>query len=121
MFCHNLRRLTMGGFTGAPPVWVGKDFGAKTFLHESNTIPGRANRLLARFVDEAFVGFSDAAARLRARQVTTTGTPVRAQFQPRDAAVCREIQSHFGGAKTDVIRNSECHPSAKRRTCCFSR
>ena len=81
--------LTMGGFTGAPPVWVGKDFGAKTFLHESNTIPGRANRLLARFVDEAFVGFSDAAARLRARQVTTTGTPVRAQFQPRDAAVCR--------------------------------
>ncbi len=74
--------LTMGGFTGAPPVWVGKDFGAKTFLHESNTIPGRANRLLARFVDEAFVGFPAAAARLRARQVITTGTPVRPQFSP---------------------------------------
>ena len=68
--------LAMGGFTSAPPVWVGKDFGAKTFLHESNTIPGRANRLLARFVDEAFVGFPSAAARLRARKVTTTGTPV---------------------------------------------
>ena len=50
----------MGGFTSAPPIWVGKDFGAKTFLHESNTIPGRANRFLARFVDEAFVGFSEA-------------------------------------------------------------
>jgi hypothetical protein len=72
--------LAMGGFTSAPPVWAGKDFGAKTFLHESNTIPGRANRLLARYVDEAFVGFPSAAARLRARKVTTTGTPVRAGF-----------------------------------------
>ena len=62
--------------------WAAKDFGAKTFLHESNTIPGRANRFLARFVDEAFVGFPTAAARLRARKVTTTGTPVRPQFRP---------------------------------------
>jgi UDP-N-acetylglucosamine--N-acetylmuramyl-(pentapeptide) pyrophosphoryl-undecaprenol N-acetylglucosamine transferase len=72
--------LAMGGFTSAPPIWVGKDFGAKTFLHESNTIPGRANRFLARFVDEAFIGFPSSAARLRARKVTTTGTPVRPQF-----------------------------------------
>jgi UDP-N-acetylglucosamine--N-acetylmuramyl-(pentapeptide) pyrophosphoryl-undecaprenol N-acetylglucosamine transferase len=83
--------LAMGGFTSAPPIWVGKDFGAKTFLHESNTIPGRANRFLARFVDEAFVGFPSAAARLRARKVTTTGTPVRSQFQPGDAAVYRAL------------------------------
>ena len=66
-----------------------KNFGAKTFLHESNTIPGRANRFLARFVDEAFVGFPGAAARLRARKVTTTGTPVRPQFQPGNPAPCR--------------------------------
>jgi UDP-N-acetylglucosamine--N-acetylmuramyl-(pentapeptide) pyrophosphoryl-undecaprenol N-acetylglucosamine transferase len=81
--------LAMGGFTSAPPVWVGRDFGAKTFLHESNTIPGRANRLLARFVNEAFVGFPSASARLRARKVTTTGTPVRPQFQPCEPAPCR--------------------------------
>ena len=78
--------LAMGGFTSAPPIWVGKDLGAKTFLHESNTIPGRANRLLARFVDEAFVGFPSAAARLSARKVTATGTPVRPQFRWGEAA-----------------------------------
>ena len=72
--------LAMGGFTSAPPVLAAKKFGARTFLHESNTIPGRANRFLARFVDEAFVGFPEAAARLRARKVTPTGTPVRPQF-----------------------------------------
>ena len=81
--------LAMGGFTSAPPVLAAGKFGARTFLHESNTIPGRANRFLARFVDEAFVGFPSAAARLRARKVTTTGTPVRPQFQPGEPAPCR--------------------------------
>ncbi|MGD0744087.1 MAG: glycosyltransferase, partial [Verrucomicrobiota bacterium] len=52
--------LAMGGFTSAPPILAAKLSGAKTFLHESNTIPGRANRFLARFVDEAFVGFPGA-------------------------------------------------------------
>lgn len=81
--------LGMGGFTSAPPILAGNAFGAKTFLHESNAIPGRANRFLSRFVDGAFIGFPEAATRLKARKVTTTGTPVRPQFQPRDAAACR--------------------------------
>jgi len=72
--------LAMGGFTSAPPVLVAKELGLKTFLHESNTIPGRANRYLARFVDGAFVGFSETAPRLKAQKVTVTGTPVRPQF-----------------------------------------
>lgn len=77
--------LAMGGFTSAPPVLAAKlraskRFRSKTFLHESNTIPGRANRFLARFVDEAFVGFPETAARLAARKITATGTPVRPQF-----------------------------------------
>jgi UDP-N-acetylglucosamine--N-acetylmuramyl-(pentapeptide) pyrophosphoryl-undecaprenol N-acetylglucosamine transferase len=81
--------LAMGGFTSAPPVLAAKSLGAKTFLHESNTIPGRANRWLSRFVDTAFVGFPQAANRLLTRKTVATGTPVRPQFQPRDAATCR--------------------------------
>ncbi len=81
--------LALGGFTSAPPVLAGKKFGAKTFLHESNTIPGRANRWLAHFVDEAFVGFPQAAQRLWIQRHAVTGTPVREQFAPADAASCR--------------------------------
>jgi len=83
--------LAMGGFTSAPPIFVAKELGAKTFLHESNTIPGKANRYLARFVDAAFVGFPETAARLRARHVTATGTPVRPEFQSglRTPGECR--------------------------------
>jgi UDP-N-acetylglucosamine--N-acetylmuramyl-(pentapeptide) pyrophosphoryl-undecaprenol N-acetylglucosamine transferase len=70
-------------------VLAARRFGAKTFLHESNTIPGRANRWLARWVDQAFVGFPQAEGRLAARSVVVTGTPVRADFQTRDAAESR--------------------------------
>jgi len=81
--------LAMGGFTSVPPIAAGRKFGAATFLHESNTIPGKANRWLSRKVDQAFVGFPAAAFHLRTRNVLTTGTPVRAQLRSRDAAVCR--------------------------------
>ena len=81
--------LAMGGFTSAPPLLAAKRLGARTFLHESNTIPGRANRWLARVVDGAFCGFPSTVRRLRHRHVTVTGTPVRSQFSPRDAGACR--------------------------------
>ena len=76
--------LAMGGFTGAPPILAAKKSGAKTFLHESNTIPGRANRFLARFVDEVFAGFPEAVARFRGTppgRIKLMGTPVRPQFR----------------------------------------
>lgn len=81
--------LAMGGFTSAAPILAAKRAGARTFLHESNTVPGRANRWLARVVDEIFVGFPQAASRLHHRAVLVTGTPVRSRFQPRDAFPCR--------------------------------
>jgi UDP-N-acetylglucosamine--N-acetylmuramyl-(pentapeptide) pyrophosphoryl-undecaprenol N-acetylglucosamine transferase len=81
--------LAMGGFTSAPPVLAGRACGAATFLHESNTIPGKANRWLAHFVDQAFVGFPTAAGRLHHTNILCTGTPVRPQFQPTDAGACR--------------------------------
>ena len=81
--------LAMGGFTSAPPILAARSLGAKTFLHESNTIPGRANRWLARFVDQAFVGFPSAILRLHVREATVTGTPVRGEFRPVQPAACR--------------------------------
>jgi UDP-N-acetylglucosamine--N-acetylmuramyl-(pentapeptide) pyrophosphoryl-undecaprenol N-acetylglucosamine transferase len=83
--------LAMGGFTSAPPVLAARKFGAKTFLHESNTIPGKANRFLSRFVDEAFIGFPEAAPQLKAKKISATGTPVRPQFSAakNDATRCR--------------------------------
>lgn len=81
--------LAMGGFTAAPPVLAARTLGVKTFLHESNTIPGKANRWLARVVDQAFIGFPQAQKRLSAKEVVVTGTPVRPTFQVRDPGESR--------------------------------
>jgi UDP-N-acetylglucosamine--N-acetylmuramyl-(pentapeptide) pyrophosphoryl-undecaprenol N-acetylglucosamine transferase len=81
--------LAMGGFTSLPAVLAARRCGAKAFLHESNAIPGRANRWLARLADEAFISYESAAEGFAARRVTLTGTPVRERFQPQDAAAAR--------------------------------
>jgi UDP-N-acetylglucosamine--N-acetylmuramyl-(pentapeptide) pyrophosphoryl-undecaprenol N-acetylglucosamine transferase len=87
--CPPRAALAMGGFTSAPPLLAARRLGAWVFLHESNSIPGRANRWLSWFVHRAFVGFATAGPRLHTSKVIVTGTPVRSQFQPREAAGCR--------------------------------
>ena len=81
--------ISMGGFTGVAPVFAAWRGGSATFLHEANSIPGRANRWLAHLVQEAFVFFPEAAGRLSHPQVRVTGMPVRLQFQPGDPEPCR--------------------------------
>jgi UDP-N-acetylglucosamine--N-acetylmuramyl-(pentapeptide) pyrophosphoryl-undecaprenol N-acetylglucosamine transferase len=81
--------LAMGGFTSAPPIVAGKRTGAATFLHESNSIPGRANRWLSPWVDGVFTGFESAGNRLYHQSIRLVGTPVRSQFRPSDPKPCR--------------------------------
>src|SRR4026208_1694566 len=40
--------LGMGGFTSTAPVLAGRFRGIPTFIHESNAIPGKANKMTAR-------------------------------------------------------------------------
>jgi UDP-N-acetylglucosamine--N-acetylmuramyl-(pentapeptide) pyrophosphoryl-undecaprenol N-acetylglucosamine transferase len=91
--CFKARRpaavLAMGSFTSAAPILAGRLAGAKTALHEANSYAGRANRLLAPWVDHVFIGFSSAANQLRNPSVQFTGTPVRSEFQAVDPAAAR--------------------------------
>jgi UDP-N-acetylglucosamine--N-acetylmuramyl-(pentapeptide) pyrophosphoryl-undecaprenol N-acetylglucosamine transferase len=87
--CPPQAALAMGGFTSAPPLLAARRLGARVFLHESNSVPGRANRWLSWLVHRAFVGFPAAGPRLHTSKVTVSGTPVRSEFQPREAAGCR--------------------------------
>ena len=109
--------LAMGGFTCAPPVLAGRACGAATFLHESNTIPGKANRWLAHFVDQAFIGFSVAAGRLHdgfLRQLAArpgaaaVRTPERtltyAQVDRASRAVWKRSRPRVRGVASSAVR-----------------
>ncbi len=72
--------LGMGGFTSLPPVLAGHRLGLRTFIHDSNALPGRANRLTARFCNRVFLGFDAAKPYFPNRETATTGTPARPEI-----------------------------------------
>ncbi len=71
--------LGMGGFMSAPAVLAARwrRGAVATVIHESNAVPGKANRWVGRFVDHVAVGLPECATFFDGRPVTVTGTPVR--------------------------------------------
>lgn len=84
--------LGMGGFTSLPPVLAGKKLGLPGFVHDSNALPGKANRMTARWCHEVLLGLSAAEKHFPGRACRVTGTPVRAelrQLPPRSEAAAK--------------------------------
>jgi UDP-N-acetylglucosamine--N-acetylmuramyl-(pentapeptide) pyrophosphoryl-undecaprenol N-acetylglucosamine transferase len=79
--------LGMGGFTCFAPIVTGRKRGLPTFVHESNAIPGRANRLNARYVTRVLLGFEECRAHFPKAQCEVVGTPIRSALrQPVEKA-----------------------------------
>lgn len=89
-YCRQLHRryrpsavLGMGGFTSAAPLLSAHLLGIPTYLHESNAIAGRANRLAARWVNKVLLGFEVCHASFPKSECLVTGTPVRRDLGER--------------------------------------
>lgn len=71
-----------GGYATVALMIAAKVLHVPTMVHEQNVLPGRANRLLARFADVVLLTFEESRAYfppVRGR-VVVTGTPVRKQI-----------------------------------------
>jgi UDP-N-acetylglucosamine--N-acetylmuramyl-(pentapeptide) pyrophosphoryl-undecaprenol N-acetylglucosamine transferase len=82
--------LGMGGFTSTAPILAGRMRKIPTFVHESNAIPGKANRLNAKMTDAVLLGFQDCARYFPNSRCQVTGTPIRkslTQRIPREEAL----------------------------------
>ncbi|MFT5633161.1 MAG: UDP-N-acetylglucosamine--N-acetylmuramyl-(pentapeptide) pyrophosphoryl-undecaprenol N-acetylglucosamine transferase [Rubritalea sp.] len=75
--------IGMGGFTSMAPVLAGHKMGAKAYVHDSNALPGKANRLTAKWCDKVFIGFEEAREYFPSNkyEVELTGTPVRDEIR----------------------------------------
>ena len=73
--------LGMGGFTSFPPVLAGSKKGLRTYVHDSNAIPGRSNRMTAKRATAVLVGLSEAEQFFPGSKVIRTGTPVRDELE----------------------------------------
>jgi len=82
--------LGMGGFTSTAPVLAGRMRGVSTFIHESNAVPGKANRLTARMVRAVLLGFKECAPFFPKARTEVTGTPIRTELKRLDRQVARQ-------------------------------
>jgi UDP-N-acetylglucosamine--N-acetylmuramyl-(pentapeptide) pyrophosphoryl-undecaprenol N-acetylglucosamine transferase len=74
--------LGMGGFTSAPAVLAARGRrGVATLIHESNAVPGKANRLAGKLADHIAVGLAECARHFGRKPVTVTGTPIRSALR----------------------------------------
>jgi UDP-N-acetylglucosamine--N-acetylmuramyl-(pentapeptide) pyrophosphoryl-undecaprenol N-acetylglucosamine transferase len=78
--------LGMGGFTSFAPLYAGRKEACTTLIHESNAIPGKANRLNARFSNIVLCGLDACRAHFpKHTDVRTVGTPIRGAMRTPEA------------------------------------
>src|SRR5262249_52562282 len=82
--------LGMGGFTSTAPILAGRMRGISTLVHESNAIPGKANRIAAKMVRAVLLGFKEAAQFFPKTRTEITGTPIRHELKRLDRRSARQ-------------------------------
>ncbi|PZT71366.1 undecaprenyldiphospho-muramoylpentapeptide beta-N-acetylglucosaminyltransferase [Streptomyces sp. SW4] len=77
----------MGGYPSAPVVLGARWSGLPSLIHESNAVPGRANRFAARLTPHVTVAFDDCRAGLAGgERALTVGMPIAASLAGLDRA-----------------------------------
>ncbi|MEA1935068.1 MAG: undecaprenyldiphospho-muramoylpentapeptide beta-N-acetylglucosaminyltransferase [Thermodesulfobacteriota bacterium] len=70
----------VGGYVTGPVVLAARLMGIATCIHEQNSIPGVANRVLGRFVDRIFVSIPGSESYFPREKTLLTGNPVRKEL-----------------------------------------
>ncbi len=76
-----------GGYASLPGALVSKLYFIPLFVHESDSIPGLANRVLGKLAKTVFVSFNSSQKYFKAGKTVLTGNPVRKELLTGDKAV----------------------------------
>ena len=67
--------IGVGGYVTGPVIYSAKKLGYKTFIHEQNSIPGKANLFLSKYTDAIGVSFESSKNEFKNARVYFTGNP----------------------------------------------
>jgi UDP-N-acetylglucosamine--N-acetylmuramyl-(pentapeptide) pyrophosphoryl-undecaprenol N-acetylglucosamine transferase len=91
--------LGVGGYVAGPVVLAGRLRGLPIAVLEQNATVGLANRLLARFVDRAFVTYESTVGDFPAGRAVVTGNPVRSSI----VEAARGIRTGKAGGRLGLL------------------
>ena len=67
--------IGVGGYVTFPVIYEAHKLGIKTIIHEQNSIPGKSNKFLTRYVDKIFVSLPGSIKYFPKDKVILTGNP----------------------------------------------
>ena len=103
--------LGVGGYASAPFLMMAALMGRKTALWEPNAHPGMANRVLSKFVAQAYLVFDEAKKYLKSKNFKVIGMPLREEI---DLAQMNQLKKEagpkltilcFGGSQGSLFLN----------------
>jgi len=100
-----------GGYVSGPIVLTASFLGIRTIIHEQNAYPGKANRILARFVNKITISFPDAKNYFKGfeSKIVFSGNPLREGLErderdrPADCFSALVIGGSQGAHKLNTI------------------
>ena len=79
--------LGVGGYASGPFTLIARLAGRPAAVLEQNSVPGRTNRILGKFVNRIFISYSETKMYFSGNKTMLTGTPVRADLLARFSAI----------------------------------
>ena len=73
--------LGMGGFTSFSPVYAGNKLGLRTYVHDSNAVPGKSNVMTSKYCSKVLLGLEAAKSHFLKCETEVVGTPVRGELR----------------------------------------
>ena len=69
-----------GGYVGLAPSLVAKLYLIPIFAHESDSVPGKVNRIIGKMSKKVFISFQSSDKYFKAEKIILTGNPVREEL-----------------------------------------
>ena len=117
---ENATVIGVGGFVAAPVCFAAHKLKVPVELLNVDIVPGRANKIIARWADEIFVQFEDTAeyfAKTKAG-VNVVGCPLRSGFDNPEPDICYEQLGLDGNKKTLLITGASSGSENINRAVC---
>ena len=67
--------IGVGGYVTGPVLYAAHKLGYKTFIHEQNSFPGKANKFISNFADKIAISFASSKDRFPEGKTVFTGNP----------------------------------------------